>query len=257
MGAGLPCHSFEKVGRPPLEVLGESSGSAEEVLGALMRFSFAEFVLDTAARRLLREGRDVHLEPKAFEFLELLVARRPEAVGKSEIQRRLWPETFVSESSLTGLAAQVRKGLGDDRLQERFLRTVHGFGYAFSANAVAIASGAPEHGPSGKLVFEEVVFPLAPGENVLGRSQEASVRIAAPGVSRRHARIVVREGSTTLEDLGSKNGTFLGEERIEGVVGLGDGDRIRLGRQLLIFRSADASAPTRTESPSRGSDRGP
>jgi len=210
-----------------------------------MRVAFAEFVLDTAMRQLFRGTARVHLEPKALELLELLLARRPEAISKSEIQRHLWPDTFVSESSLTGLVAQLRKALGDDRRQERFLRTVHGFGYAFSGEVPTEA--APPPAPA-RLIWEESVFLLQPGENLLGRSEEASVRIDAPGVSRRHARVVVTDGQVTIEDLDSKNGTFVGERPIEGPTALDDGDRVRLGRQLLVFRRAGAAAPTWTES---------
>jgi DNA-binding winged helix-turn-helix (wHTH) protein len=213
-----------------------------------MRVSFAEFVLDTAMRQLLRRGTRVHLEPKALELLELLVGRRPEAVSKIEIQRRLWPHTFVSESSLTGLMAQVRKALADDRRQERFLRTVHGFGYAFVGEIGEAAARAPA--ASARLIWEDSVLVLQRGENVLGRSEDASVRIDAPGVSRRHARIVVGDDGAMLEDLASKNGTFVGERLVEEPTALHDGDRLRLGRQLLTFRSAVSAAPTRTESPS-------
>jgi DNA-binding winged helix-turn-helix (wHTH) protein len=212
-----------------------------------MRVSFSEFVLDTASRQLFRAGTRVHLEPKALELLELLLARRPEAVSKTEIQRRLWPDTFVSESSLTGLVAQVRKALADDRRQERFLRTVHGFGYAFSGEVGTAAGG--ETTPAARLVWEEAVFPLQPGDNLLGRSGEASVRIDAPGVSRRHARIVVTDDGATIEDLASKNGTFVGERRLDAPAVLHDGDRLRLGRQLLVFRRAGSAAATWTESP--------
>ena len=212
-----------------------------------MRVSFEGFVLDTAMRQLFRRGTRVHLEPKALELLELLVSRRPEAVSKIEIQRRLWPDTFVSESSLTGLVAQVRKALADDRRQERFLRTVHGFGYAFSGEVTT--GGGPEPTSSARLVWEDSVFPLQHGDNVLGRSEEAQVRIEAPGVSRLHARIVVTDDGATIEDLASKNGTFVGERPLVGPAPLQDGDRIRLGRQLLVFRRAGAAAPTWTESP--------
>ncbi len=212
-----------------------------------MRIAFGDFLLDTKVRQLFRGRSRVHLEPKALELLELLVARRPEAVSKSEIQGRLWPDTFVSESSLTGLAAQIRKALGDDRAQERFLRTVHGFGYAFSAEIARDAEPA-----AARLVWEEVVFALRTGENVLGRSEEASVRIEAPGVSRRHARLVVTEDGATIEDLASKNGTFVGERRLETPAPLHDGDRLFLGRQLLVFRRTASAAPTRTESPPPG-----
>jgi DNA-binding winged helix-turn-helix (wHTH) protein len=212
-----------------------------------MRVSFSGFVFDGEARQLFRGRAGVHLEPKAFELLELLIARRPEAVSKVEIQGRLWPDSFVSESSLTGLVAQVRKALEDDRRQERFLRTVHGFGYAFIREAVAGAGKPPA--PPARLLWEDAVFLLQPGDNLLGRSEEASVRIDAPGVSRRHARIVVTDDRATGEDLGSKNGTLVGEQPLAGPTPLHDGDRLRLGRQLLVFREAGSAAPTRTESP--------
>jgi DNA-binding winged helix-turn-helix (wHTH) protein len=221
----------------------------------MMRLAFGEFVLDTGARELTRAGARVHLEPKALELLDLLVARRPEAIAKGEIQQRLWPDTFVSESSLTGLVAQVRSALADDRRQERFLRTVHGFGYAFcgavrpetaeramDADAVAVA----------RLLWEDATFVLAAGEHVLGRSADASVRIDAPGVSRRHARLVVTREEATVEDLASKNGTFVREQRLVAPHLLRDGDTLRLGRQLLVFRRGGASAPTVTESPPPG-----
>jgi DNA-binding winged helix-turn-helix (wHTH) protein len=214
-----------------------------------MRVVFSEFVLDTSMRQLFRAGRRVHLEPKALELLELLVARRPEAVAKAEIQQRLWPDTFVSESSLTGLAAQVRKALSDDRSQERFLRTVHGFGYAFVAEVAAGDGREPD--PPARLIWEDSVFPLRAGENLLGRSEEASVRIDAPGVSRRHARLVVTASGATIEDLASKNGTFVAERRIDAPAPLRDGDRFRLGRQLVVFRRSGPAAGTWTESPTR------
>jgi DNA-binding winged helix-turn-helix (wHTH) protein len=213
-----------------------------------MRVAFWPFVLDTAMRQLFRGGMRVHLEPKALELLELLVARRPEAVSKTEIQRALWPDTFVSESSLTGLVAQVRKALADDRRQERFLRTVHGYGYAFIGEAAAGGGEAGASGPA-RLVWEETVFLLPPGDHVLGRSEDARIRIEAPGVSRRHARIVVTDGGAAIEDLASKNGTFVGEQRLDGPTPLHDGDQIRLGRQLLVFRRAGSAARTWTESP--------
>ena len=108
-----------------------------------MPVSFGDFILDQTTRQLLRGGKERHLEPKAFELLELLLARRPVAVAKAEIHERLWPGTFVSESSLTGLVAQVRQALGDNPHRPRFVRTVHGFGYAFSGDASAGPAASP------------------------------------------------------------------------------------------------------------------
>src|SRR5258706_9709759 len=121
-----------------------------------MPVSFGDFILDQAPRQLLRGGKERHLEPKAFELLELLLVRRPAAVAKAEIHERLWPGTFVSESSLTGLVAQGRQALRDNPRRPRFLRTVHGFGYAFSG--VASAGSPPRGGqapPGGLGVLEE------------------------------------------------------------------------------------------------------
>ena len=91
-----------------------------------MRVLFGDFALDRAARQLFRGTEELHLEPRAFELLCLLLDRRPQAVSKVEIRDRLWPDTFVSESNLTGLVAQIRKALADGRRGARFLRTVHG-----------------------------------------------------------------------------------------------------------------------------------
>jgi DNA-binding winged helix-turn-helix (wHTH) protein len=186
-----------------------------------MRVSFGDFVLDRSTRQLLCRGEERHLEPKAFEVLDLLLNRRPEAVSKSEIQQRLWPDAFVSESSLTGLVAQIRQALGDTRSQPRFIRTVHGFGYAFSGEASAeLPTETGKGGPTPWVVWEEQVIPLRPGENLLGRD----------------------------EDLASKNGTFLGERRLDAAAALRDGDTFQLGRQLLVFRSSRTMSSTLTES---------
>ena len=210
-----------------------------------MRVHFGEFTLDRAARQLLRDGEERHLEPKVFELLQLLLERRPEAVSKSAIRDRLWPDTFVSESNLPGLVAQLREALGDNPRTPRFVRTVHGFGYAFSAaGAVAVAAGDRA---SPRVIWEKRVIPLQPGGNVLGRDEHAQVRIDSPGISRHHARIVVNEGQAVIEDLGSKNGTYLQEKRLNAPAVLGDGDTFRLGRLLLVYRSAALGGPTESE----------
>lgn len=213
-----------------------------------MFVTFGDFVLDRAARQLRRGEEALHLEPKAFELLDLLIGRRPEAVSKRDIRDRLWPDTFVSESSLTGLVGQIRQALGDDPRRPRFVRTVHAFGYAFSGEASeATSANVSEGRPAARVIWGKWVLPLQAGENVFGREEDARVRIDSPGVSRRHARIVIREGQATLEDLGSKNGTFLGERRLEAPARLADGDTFRLGRELFVFRTSTPDSATLTE----------
>ncbi len=223
-----------------------------------MRFVFNDFCLDLSSRQLLRGERGRHLEPKAFDLLALLVRRRPDAISKGEIQEQLWPGTFVSESSLTGLVTQIRQALDDDPRQPRFLRTVHGFGYAFCATAqeegkgdgtplARSATGARVRKPSAQVVWDDTAFALTEGENVIGRDEAAGVSIDWPGVSRQHAKIVVVSDKATLEDLGSKNGTYLREQKVTSATPLVDGDLFRLGRLVLEFRFVRAAISTRTE----------
>jgi DNA-binding winged helix-turn-helix (wHTH) protein len=100
-----------------------------------MPWVFGEFTLDEERRQLLRAGTPLPLEPKAFELLSLLVGRQPRALSKSQIHGVLWNGTFVSESALAGLVADLRSVLGDDARRPRFIRTVHGYGYAFCGEA--------------------------------------------------------------------------------------------------------------------------
>jgi DNA-binding winged helix-turn-helix (wHTH) protein len=210
-----------------------------------MVVTFGEFVLDGGARQLRRGALPLRLEPKAFDLLDLLISRRPDAVSKQEIRDRLWPDTFVSESSLTGLVAQIRQALGDERKEPRFVRTVHGFGYAFAGEVVAGAS-RESGGTTARVIWGKWVLPLCAGENLFGREEDARVRIDTPAVSRRHARIVIRGTEATLEDLGSKNGTFVGERRLDGPERLTDGDTFRLGGETFVFRTG-AETETGTE----------
>ena len=87
---------------------------------------------------------------------------------------------------------------------------------------------------------------LNPGDNVLGRSPDAEVWIDAPGVSRHHARITLRDASATIEDLESKNGTYLGGQRVVGPSSLTDGDQIRLGSVVVTFRIPPPAGTTET-----------
>ena len=200
-----------------------------------MRVRFGDFVLDRATRQLLRNGELRPLEPKAYALLDLLISRRPAAVSKQEIRDGLWPDTFVSESHLSSLVARVRRAVGSAAEGSSFVRTVHRFGYAFGVEATEEENA---HGPAravAQIEWERGILRLMDGENVIGRGEEAAVRIDVEGVSRRHARIVADGGRFTLEDLGSKNGTYLREQRLEGPAALEDGDGFRLGRTMLVF----------------------
>jgi DNA-binding winged helix-turn-helix (wHTH) protein len=209
---------------------------------------FGEFVLESGGRRLLRGGREVPLGPKAFELLEFLLERRPKACAKAQLRDLLWPRTVAAESSLATVVSELRAALGDDPRRPRFLRTVFGFGYAFCgeiSDPRASRSGGARRDL--RVVWERREFPLREGENLLGRSEDAVARVDAATVSRQHARILVSSDGAMLEDLGSKNGTFLRGERVRAPRALRDGDEIRLGRIRLTFRMAAGQASTETE----------
>jgi DNA-binding winged helix-turn-helix (wHTH) protein len=216
-----------------------------------MPVRFGPFVLDPERRQLHREGQEVHLTPKAWELLELLVRSRPRAVSKTAIKRALWPDAHVGAGSLTVLMAEVRTGLGDDARHPTWIRTVFRYGYAFAGEASDAAVGGPGPGapsspPVPRVVWGRRTLPLAEGPNVLGRDEDANLRIDAPGISRRHALIRVRGGETTLEDLDSKNGTFLRGSRLEGPVALRDGEVFVLGEVALVFRTGPLGGTTAT-----------
>jgi DNA-binding winged helix-turn-helix (wHTH) protein len=210
--------------------------------------AFGDFSLDLERRQLLRSGKEVHLSPKALQLLELLVAERPRALAKAEIRDRLWPRTFVSESSLTGLVTTLRSALRDSARDPRYLRTVHGLGYAFCGVVTddAPRKSAARRGLHFRVTWEGGDVSLAEGENVLGRVEEAAAWVESASVSRRHARILISEGKARLEDLGSKNGTFLNGRKITSAVALADADEIRLGQMPMTFRVVGGATSTKT-----------
>jgi DNA-binding winged helix-turn-helix (wHTH) protein len=204
-----------------------------------MEAHFGPFTLNLGTRELTRATAAVHLSTKAFDLLALLVLERPNVLSKSALQQRLWPDTFVAEANLSNLVAEIRGALDDPSRAPRYIRTVHRVGYAFCGDAdVAPASGPPPCW----IEWGSQRFPLEPGEHVIGRDPDASIRIDASTVSRRHARILVLPDRVLLEDFGSKNGTFRRATRVSTPVTLADGDGIQIGSQLITFHVRGAGS---------------
>ena len=186
----------------------------------------------------------MHLTPKAFDLLALLIAEAPRVVRKDELHERLWPGTFVADATLVGLVKEVRRALDDHDTAAPLIRTAHGVGYAF-ASAIARAPIMPRAVSPWVVVGGQRVV-LGDGEHVIGRDPSAAIHINSSGVSRRHARIVVSASSAALEDLHSKNGTRVNDAAVTGRVVLQDGDRIQLGPALIVFRISAAGVSTET-----------
>ncbi len=205
-----------------------------------MRLRFADCAFDEDTREVFREGRSCPVSPKAFALLALLIERRPGAVSREDIHAQLWPDVHVSEANLANLVVELRSALGDNARKPRLIRTVPRFGYAFSGDARPDhprrepATGAPRL--VYRLVWGRREISLDPGENLIGRDREAAVWIDDDSVSRRHARVSVDDDGATIEDLGSKNGTYVGDRKIKGPARLSDRDIVRVGPATLKLR---------------------
>jgi len=212
-----------------------------------MQIRFGDFVLDTDTRELTRGSRAVHLSPKAFQLLSVLVTARPRALSKEMLYQHLWPNTFVVEANLSNLIGELRAAIGDEPRRPRFVRTVHGFGYAFR-EALPAASAAADRRSAilYQLVWEGGRATFGEGEHVLGRDPMLELCVESSSVSRRHARLLITGGEAALEDLGSKNGTFVNGKRLTSAVVLSDRDQLRVGSVRLKFRILSAQPSTET-----------
>jgi DNA-binding winged helix-turn-helix (wHTH) protein len=202
-------------------------------------------VIDTESRQLWRSGAPVHVSLKAFDLLSLLIRHQPGAVSKSDILEHLWPSTFVTEGNIATLIAEIRAAIGETGHASSVIRTVHRFGYAFDGelHQEKIVGAQPARYVLAGAVGE---YPLAEGVNVIGRDQNAEVRLDFTTVSRQHARVLVNQEGAFLEDLQSKNGTYVRDSKVSGAVPLTEGDQIRVGAVSLTFKTAHPGATTKT-----------
>lgn len=218
-----------------------------------MRVRFGPFSVDTDTRQLARLGRPLHLSPKAFTLLVALISERPRVLAKHALQQAIWPDTFVIEANLSNLVGELRAVLGDARRRPCYIRTEHGFGYAFCATVEADESVPAEQPPT--LLWLEWSgrrYPLSAGEQIIGRDPDADVQLDHATVSRRHARLLVSAAGAAIEDAGSKNGTFRGSERVTtSAVPLADGDLLHIGSLVVTFHGAPAVLSTVTDAGNR------
>lgn len=206
-----------------------------------MRLRFGSFTVDTERRELRRDSELLHLPPKPFQLLELLIENRPKAVAQQVLYDTLWPGTFVEPSNIHNLIHQIRDAL-EDRDQD-MIRTIYGFGFAFAAVAV---TDEVHLSPVWQIVIGDREIDLGEGENIVGRERNVAVRIDSPSISRSHARIIVSGDGATIEDLGSKNGTALNGRRIRNARPIADGDRVTFGTIAGVFHALRTVKSTET-----------
>ena len=153
----------------------------------------------------------------------------------------------MSDATLASVVGELRDALGERGRQARFIRTVHAFGYAFSADAHETQERAITT-IAHWIVCNGREKALGDGEHVIGRDAEVAIPLPSPTVSRRHAKIVIAGAVATLEDAGSKNGTFVRGQAVTSPLQLADGDQIRIGSFQLTFRTLAATLRPRRNS---------
>ncbi|HUR81503.1 MAG TPA: FHA domain-containing protein [Thermoanaerobaculia bacterium] len=201
-----------------------------------MPFRFGAFTFDERARELRGDGESVALSPKAFRLLELLIEARPNPVTRDALYAALWPDVVVEPGNLHGLVSELRAAT-----EATAIKTIHRVGYAF------VASGAAEESARFSILFGDDEIPLRAGENVIGRDPHDDVVIRAAEVSRHHAKVIVSGARVTIEDLGSKNGTFVGKRRITSAE-VKPGDQILIGTICVTLIEVNAAQTTLTAS---------
>jgi DNA-binding winged helix-turn-helix (wHTH) protein len=212
------------------------------------RVAFGPFVLDGDSRELLRgpELASVDLGPKATDLLLLLVAERHRVLPKHTLRERIWPDAHVALETLYSLLKELRRALGDSGRHPQYVKNIKSVGYRFIAEVREVERGQC---PVRCWLVSTTIRdePLRDGEHILGRLLPSTLLLAAPEVSRRHAKIVVDGEGARLADLHSKNKTFVNGQEIDPDAAprpLVDGDEIRIGRFLFVFRAIEGTTAT-------------
>lgn len=107
-------------------------------------FAFDDVRVEPRAFKAWKKGNEVPLEPKTFHLLLFLIEHRGRLVEKNELLDAVWKDTFVTENAMTREIAKLRKALGDDPKEPRYIQTVHTRGYRFIADVREVSDGADE-----------------------------------------------------------------------------------------------------------------
>jgi DNA-binding winged helix-turn-helix (wHTH) protein len=170
-----------------------------------VRFRFAEFVLSPRQRLLLRNGTPVALIPKYLDLLLLLVVRRHDAVSKQAIFENVWSDVVVSDGALSRAVRTLRRTLGDDSREPRFIRTVSRHGYQFVWAEVveeiddgqvtaAAAQASPAFAENIDILVDRLTAAADAGRAAEGEARDVAERLHALGTADAMSHIVARPG---------------------------------------------------------------
>jgi len=213
-------------------------------------FHLGDWVVEPTLDRISRDGREVRLRPRAMDVLIVLALAGGRLVSKQDLIDDVWRTEYVSDHALTQVIAELRAALGDDARNPSFIENIPRRGYRLVAPVMPVAeSSVSSRGATMpfKLVTEGGNQPLPQGSTVIGRTEEADICIDKTEVSRCHAMITVQGTTAIIEDLGSKNGTFVNGHQVAGPTPLTNGDEIWIGRSVARMRFLIEGEPTTTE----------
>lgn len=205
--------------------------------GGVAPFRLGPWRVEPAACELSDGTTVVRLRPKVMDLLAAFAARPGEVLSKQALLDLVWSDVTVGDASLTVAVGELRDALGDHPDTPAYIETIPRRGYRLIAPVTDPDGDRVRPGGSRFwLIGAGVELVLRQGENLIGRAPESHVRIESPKVSRQHARITVAGDAAFVEDLGSKNGTFVGDVKVEGPTPLANGDQLRLGQLAALLR---------------------
>jgi len=229
-------------------------------------FRAGPWTVDPAGLTLSHGDATVHLRPKVMELLTTFAAHQGEVLAKRKLLDLVWPDVTVGDSSLTVAVRELREALGDSADAPSYIETIARRGYRLIAPIAVLAPESRSRSTSPSrywLIGHENRFALVEGRNVIGRAPDADVRIPSTKVSRHHAQITVDGTAAAVEDLNSKNGTFLGGIRIDQPTPLAHGDELRLGKMaatlqvVVVGRQSTVTEMSEVEAKERSPDHPP
>ena len=254
LGESAPRSMSWTTGSPDRSLVGGSptalrSRRVNDVGAPARVIRFGMFEADPTTGELRRKGLRVRLQEQPFQVLTMLLERAGHLVTREELRQKLWADSvFVDfDHGLNKAVNKIRRALGESADNPRFVETLPRRGYRFIAPVEGF-DRPPATARAGvfRVIWDSRTIVLSEGDNVIGRDESAAIRVDSFTVSRRHARIQVTSEGARLEDLGSKNGTYVGDQRIDEPSSLKDGDEIRVGSARMVFRIAAASGSTQT-----------
>jgi TolB-like protein/Tfp pilus assembly protein PilF len=197
-------------------------------------YDFEDFRVDVSKRLLFRQGQPVHLRPRVFDTLLVLIQHKGDVISKDDLMRAVWPDTAVEENNLSQNISTLRRVLGENRGENRYIATVPGQGYRFIP-PVEVSGGTP-------LAAEPTSIVVLPFANL---SSDSESEFFADGVTEeiinalaqiKNLRVVARTSAFSFKgkqvDLRTVGATLNAGNVLEGSVRK-SGDRVRIVAQLI------------------------